>query len=122
MIGTSLASVGSGRVNTAATPTSPTTPVATNAVLRRPFTASVPIADPDDEQDGQRRHDEDDLVGGPERLDRPVLERQWNEVDDLVADGNDRGDRPVDGPDEKLTGRQSGAGRHDTDDRTSNSA
>ena len=116
MIGTSLASVGSGRVNTAATPTAPTTPVATNAVAAPAVHGERADRDPDDEQDDQRRDDEDDLVGGPERLDRPVLQRQRHEVDDLLPDGDDRRDRPVDGADEELAGRQSGPGRHDTDD------
>ena len=78
--------------------------------------------DPGDRQDGQRRDDEDDLVGGSEGIHRPVLERQRHEVDDLLTDGDDRRHRSVDDPDEELPGGQTGAGRHDSDRCTCGSA
>ena len=62
--------------------------------------------------------DEDDLVGRSKRLHCPVLERQRNEVDHLVAHGDDWRHGPVDGAHEQLACRQPRSRREDTDDRT----
>ncbi len=88
-IGASLAIVGSGRVSTAPTPSNPMTAVIGECGGSAAGDRDDPDGDPDDEQDGERRHDEHDLVGRAERLDRPVLERERHEVDHLLSDGDD---------------------------------
>ena len=109
-IGATLATVGSGRVSTAPTPMQPDRrAVMARATLRRPLTATMPDGDADDEQDRQRRDDEDRLVGRPERVDRPVLERERDEVDDLLADGDDGDTEPSTAPTSELAGGEPGA-------------
>ncbi len=121
-IGTTLATVGSGRVSTAPMPMSPTTPVMARATIAPTVDGDDAHGDADDEQDRQRRDHEHRLVGRPERGDGPVLQRERDEVDDLVADGDDGRHRSVDGADDELTGGEPGARGDEAEDRSVDSA
>ena len=95
----------------------PITLVSAYAPAREPRMAMMPTSDAERQHDDQRAGDEHHLVVRAELLDRPVLQRLRDAVDEHLPDGNDRRRRPLDQPDDDLGRRQTGSGRHETERR-----
>ena len=105
-VGSSLPNVGAGARSPRHTRRSHRPP--TSARTRRPLalTARMPTTTPIADPRHERSDDQHRLVGGAEPLDRPVLDRLGDRVDDLLTDRHDGRGRATDETDDQLGGSE----------------